>query len=112
METVMGTDVPHSTQALTGSHKSLLPKDSTIKGSTGHSIQTVLELKAAAASDVQVQSPLAAFYAIPAVRFLIRGLVHLTVTGLYLLLIFYCFERPNILDARKMDPRLLLPTSA
>ena len=51
-------------------------------------------------------SRLAAFYAIPAVKFLMRVLVHLFVTFLYLVLVFHKFEDPSELDSWKANSSL------
>lgn len=57
----------------------------------------------ATAKEDTLLSRIAAFYAIPAVKFLMRVLVHLFVTVLYLVLIFHKFEDPSALDSSKTD---------
>ena len=67
-------------------------------------IKTVVDFKATSIIVLKRKSPLASFYAIPAVRFCMRGIVHALHFTLYLLLIFYCFDDPGTLDQKQNDP--------
>ena len=70
-------------------------------------LKTVVEMLSAGDTfEVGRKSALASFYAIPAVRFLIRALFHGIVTLFYLLIIFVRFKDQRELDERKGDPNV------
>ena len=48
--------------------------------------------------NIRKMSAFQSFYAIPAVRYLMRGLFHLVRTTLYVLLIFWVFKDKDTLD--------------